>query len=154
MNIRKLFTRKNRKGSALIEFGLIAPVMMAMSFGVMDFARIYRQAIVTTASTRAGLEFASKDAASASNFTGIEAAVRADAGDPNSTDTNWPVNVSEVCACAGSTSTPAACTTVSCSTTRYKYVKIEASKPFETVLMVPFFPSSTTINSVSYLRVE
>jgi Flp pilus assembly protein TadG len=55
MNIKKLM--KNQKGAAIVEFAFIAPLLLALLFGIIEFGLLlYNKAVITNACREAARE--------------------------------------------------------------------------------------------------
>jgi Flp pilus assembly protein TadG len=63
-----------RRGSALVEFALTAPVLLLLLAGVLDFSMLLRTASSVADAARAGAQYGSASMANASDTTGIRAA--------------------------------------------------------------------------------
>src|SRR6478609_2640711 len=90
-----------RRGSAIIETGLLLPLMVFMVCGTMDFARVFYAGIAISSAARAGVQFGSLNPANAGLFTAMNDAATADAA--NQGLTGVTASSSALCACAGST---------------------------------------------------
>jgi Flp pilus assembly protein TadG len=63
-----------RRAIATVEFALVAPLLLLLLAGVLDFAMLLRTATCAAYAARAGVEFGSGSSTASSNYTGIEAA--------------------------------------------------------------------------------
>ena len=63
--------RKNKKGQALVEMAIILPVLVALIFGMTDFARVLNSYLATTEASREG----ARVAALSGNDAAVELAV-------------------------------------------------------------------------------
>lgn len=142
-----MIRRNGRRGSAAIEFGLIAPVMMLICISAMDLARSFRLAMVVSSAARAGLHYAISSEANASDTAGIEAAAQRDAGNIDGLE----IEASKFCTCSLGGDR------VSCTTTctgRAEYVQVEAHVPFGTAAGVPGVTSPMTVRDTAVCRVK
>jgi Flp pilus assembly protein TadG len=65
---------KTRRGIAIVEFALIAPVLLLLVAAVVDFTLLMRAAIAVGDAARAGAQFGSLNMANAANISGIQTA--------------------------------------------------------------------------------
>ncbi len=73
--------RKRRKGSVMIEFALLAPLLMLMMAGAADFARVLYHAITVINSSEVGSLFGSQSNVYSVGHTQINHLAELDAGD-------------------------------------------------------------------------
>lgn len=64
----------SRRGTATVEFALIAPLLLLLLAGVLDYTMLLRTAIAVADAARAGAQFGSLSAANAGNLAGMQAA--------------------------------------------------------------------------------
>lgn len=90
--IRRLFTRD--LGQSAVEFALLAPVLLILMLGVIDFGRVYFAYVSVTNGARNGAHFASQSTGAAADIDGIRAAAVGDTSDLlNTSATNPDVSV-------------------------------------------------------------
>jgi Flp pilus assembly protein TadG len=65
---------KARRGIAIIEFALFAPLMLMLVAGVVDFTLLMRASIAVGDAARAGAQFGSLNISNAANISGIQTA--------------------------------------------------------------------------------
>jgi Flp pilus assembly protein TadG len=63
-----------RRGTATFEFALIAPLLLLLVAGVLDYTTLLRTAIAVADAARAGAQFGSLSAANATNISGMQTA--------------------------------------------------------------------------------
>ncbi|MBI4321026.1 MAG: pilus assembly protein [Chloroflexi bacterium] len=58
--LRKLFLRlrRNEKGQDMVEFALVAPILLLLVMGIIDFGRVFNAYLVTTHGAREGARYA------------------------------------------------------------------------------------------------
>jgi Flp pilus assembly protein TadG len=139
--------RNSRRGSAAIEFGLIAPLMILICISAMDLARSFRPAMVVSSAARAGLHYAALSETNAADMNGIEAAARRDAGNQQ----DLQVEATRFCTCSIG-GDRVACTT-NC-TGRAEYVQVEAQIPFGTVIGIAGVTSPLNVRDTAVFRVK
>src|SRR5258708_35862446 len=72
-------TRNQQRGNALVEAGLIAPVMFLMLSGVIDFGRAFYYTDAAASAARAGAQFGIQSPENLTSYTGMEIAALNDA---------------------------------------------------------------------------
>jgi len=140
----------SRRGGLLLESALMLPVLLLLTFGMVDFARIFRTGIIVSNAAATGALYGSSGLTNSTNMTDVENAAIADANGL----TGFAATATSFCTCsAGGTS-------VSCSTVCPAgaailiYVQVQASAPFSTWFPFPGVPSSTTVHSTITMRLQ
>jgi len=133
--------RRDRAASAL-EFALVAPLVVFVTFAVVDFGNALQQIIRLEAAARAGAQVAFTDA---NDTAAVRTAVRNSLQFwPLTTDNpagNVTVTVSTSCVCP-TTTTTFNCTTgdpvTSCGVDDFRqYASVTVSRPYTALLIVP-----------------
>lgn len=133
---------RNQDGASAVEFAFIAPVMVVMLIGLLDYALAAFHRMELESATRSGAQYAMLD----SSDTAVIAATV-------STSTNLPsadvtVTVTEYCECSDGSSVSCAGTCVSGDVRGY--MSISASYDY-----VPFFlPGTLTLTGDSVIRTQ
>jgi Flp pilus assembly protein TadG len=110
-----------RRGSALIEFALMSPVMLLLLAGVLDYGRALRVASAVANAARVGAQYGSRSSSNSSDTAGMQSAARNTAPDI----TGMTVNASRYCQC---TNGSAVSCTGTCGTGKVQiYVQVNAS---------------------------
>ncbi len=142
--------RRNRKGTAAVEFALVAPLLIALLGAATDLGLAFSQSVRLSAAVRAGVAYAPTHAADTSFISGVIESSLTGIG-PHVTQVNGmeclcldPVTG----AVQGSTPSDVICQG-SCPGGYARYVRISVSKSF-----TPIFPTSNiiTFNSISQVR--
>ena len=68
--------RSRQRGIATVEFALVAPLIMLLLAGVLDFSLLLRTATTATDAARAGAEYGSRGVLASVDLSGMEAAAR------------------------------------------------------------------------------
>lgn len=129
-----------------MELAVSAPFLVLLTVGVVDFGRAMRTEMVASSAARAGLQYATRDSASAASTTAVETAAKLDAGSPSS----MGVTVTTFCTCSVGGAQ------VGCSTTctgKRKYMQVETSVPFTQMMNLPIL-SKSAITSRAVGRIE
>jgi len=64
----------SRRGTATVEFALVAPLLLLFLAAVLNFAMLLRTATCAADAARAGTEYGSKSASASLDFAGMQAA--------------------------------------------------------------------------------
>ena len=151
---------RDRRGMSAVEFGLAAPVFLAMLTPVIDLGLAFSQQIRVNQAVESGAQYASSNPYAGSTWSSaVSNAIT------NATTLSVSPSVgSETCGCPNSTSTaiqtgygsPPSCTPNSCpdgSNPGY-YVTLSASLTYTSVMPYSILGSSTTLSSQAVVRVE
>lgn len=139
--------RDQQRGSALLEFGLVAPLLLLISFSAVDLSRAFHFAMTVSGAARSGLHYAGRSESNAADDAGIVAAALRDGGNI----AGLQAEVDRFCTCS------AGGERVSCTTTctgRAQYVEVEARMPFQTIIPLDGLSRSLTIHDRAVLRVK
>ena len=88
---------RGQAGIALVEFALVAPLLLLLLAGVLDYGMALRTASSVAAAARAGAQYGSGSPASVSDTAGIRAAAVNAAPDAH----NLSVTSTAACQCSG-----------------------------------------------------
>jgi len=141
--------RRRQRGSVLVEFALVSPLLIIMTCAVCDFARLFNAANLAVGAASAGIEYASISPSNWSDFSDIQTAALNDTGNyagATATATN-------VCYCnigGSAVSCPASCG----SGTPETYVQVSVTIPFVPVFKYPALPDPLNITQVAMARVQ
>ena len=69
---------RSRRGQSLVELALIAPVLIILALGVIDYGRVYFAFVSVTNGARNGAHFASNSPSAAADITSIRDAAMGD----------------------------------------------------------------------------
>jgi len=154
-----LARRSRQRGTALVEFALVASLLLLLAAGAGDFGRIFTEAIAVKAGSATGALYGSQRNARSGDIAGIQSVTEGDAGDAGAVT----VTATQYCVCPDgsgiSTWTVISCsnflaTTCSGYGSPRAYVRVNATKEFSTVIKMPGIPSGTTIDQTSWMRVR
>jgi Flp pilus assembly protein TadG len=95
---RRLRDRSDR-GAAAVEMALVLPLLIALVFGIIDFARIFNAEIQLSQAAREGVRLA---AIGAPTYTSAQAVDRAKLAAPNPGFTSTAISVPTVTMCSAS----------------------------------------------------
>jgi len=140
--------RHRGRGSAIVEFGLTAPLLLLLTAGVLDFALLIRTAASVADAARGGAQYGSRSTAAASDTAGIKSAAQ-NASPGISGMTVTPV---KACKCADGS-------TVSCSGSCVTggmrvYIQVSAQATAPTVFHYAGLPFTGAVTSTASMRVQ
>lgn len=150
--------RIGNRGAAMVEFALVATLLILLAAGAGDFGRIFTEAIAVKSGSVTGALYGSQRIARTGDVAGMTALAAGDASDVGSIDTT----VEQYCTCpVGNGSTNWAeipCgdfSATDCNNAYGKpraYIKVNASKSFNTVIKIPGVPTGTVIDQTTWIR--
>ncbi|MGZ6147545.1 MAG: TadE/TadG family type IV pilus assembly protein [Vulcanimicrobiaceae bacterium] len=138
-------------GTSLIEFALLAPVVIFLLLGLIEIGRFAYFSILAGNAARAGVQYGAQSTTSATDVPGMRQAALADGQNvPNLTASPTPA----YCTCADGTA-------VSCKSTavcpapshRLVFVKVVATGTFTSLFKYPGLPQSLPISAMAVMQV-
>jgi len=118
--------------------------------GVADLTRMFYYARIVTNAARAGVQYGIYSNTHWTDYTGMQNAATASAGNAN----GLTANATSFCQCPGSSSTVSCASTCAGSTTPKEYVQVTTLYPFAAVVIWPRMPSSFNISYTDTMRVQ
>jgi Flp pilus assembly protein TadG len=135
-------TKRRRRGNALIEAGLAAPVMFLLLSGVIDFGRAFYFTDAAASAARAGAQYGIESAANFANYAGMQQAAQTDAQ-----------GISNFSATATSYCKDAAGNTVDCTASGAKgYVKVTTAITYNLMMPWPGLPNPLNVAGLAIIR--
>ena len=135
-------TKRNRRGNALIEAGLTAPVMFLLLSGVLDFGRAFYFTDAAVSAARSGAQYGIESAANFANYAGMQQAAQNDAAGIS----NFSATASSYCRDSGGNS-------VACSESGAKgYVKVQTAITYNLLMPWPGLPNPLSIGGLAIMR--
>ena len=135
---------RSEKGTAVVEFALVAPILIFLFMGVVDVGRYCYYGIVTAHAAASGVQFGSQNVITALNGTGMQSATLQDAASlPNAT-----VSTQHFCSLNGAV---ASCGTGGSGLTYY--VKVQITGTYSPIFPYPGIPQSVPITATAVMRV-
>jgi Flp pilus assembly protein TadG len=144
----RILSNSSQRGNAIVEFALVLPVLITVTFGIVDVGRYAYYSIVVSNAARAGAAYGAQNDRTAGDTTGIQSAVTADAGSEASslnTPTTTPI-------CYNSSNSTISCGTGG-SSIATEYVQVTVSGTFKPLLKYPTVPGQMTISDTATMRV-
>ena len=129
-------------GTAAIELGLLAPALVFLFVGVVDFGRYLCCCILATHAANAGAQFGAQNVMTAASSTAMISAALRDApalqgASASAVHTCMLGNVAVACNITGAT----------------YYVQVRVTGTFQALINYPGIPSSIPISATALLRV-
>jgi Flp pilus assembly protein TadG len=151
---------KNRNavaGSAQVEFAILAPLMLLMMLGAIDFGRVYYHGVTVANAASVGAFYGSQNNIKSVHDSGIQTAALNDAqdlkGDPVT------ATPSHFCTCPstdGSSQTVVDCFGGPCVDYGMPrlYVRAQVTQTFRTVVRYPGVPDPVNVQRIATMRVQ
>ena len=138
-----------QRGTALLEFALILPVILMLLVGVLDYSLLMRTAISVADAARAGAQYGSLSAANASNSTAVQnAALNAAPDIPG-------LKATAVTVCKCSDGTTVNCSGGSCSSGPVRvYAQVTASATAAPLINYGLLPFSGAVSTTVSMRAQ
>lgn len=141
--------RGTQRGNAMIEFGLCAVVLMLITVGITDFARLFTVADMAASAAAAGAGYGALSPAHWSDYTGMQTAALNDTGNARGVTAVG----SNTCYCTPGgdpTTCPASCGTGTAMT----YITVRVTVPYTSYFSYPWMPTLPSMSSTSSVRVQ
>ncbi len=143
---------QDTRGNAMVEFGIVLPILTLMAFGAADFGRLFIESAILAGASKSGVVQGYRTTKDSTDTAAMESRILADVGElPGVTATG-----SSYCDCPDNPGVAVSCTTTTC--TGYGlprvYVKATASKTLTTLGRYPGVPNEVNMSLNSYLRVQ
>ncbi len=134
-------------GSSLVEFALVAPILVLLLLSAVDFGKAYYLATEVAGAAHAGAEYGSQ---APTDIAGIAAAAAADAPDvPNLTVATPTYG----CECSDGAKYSANCSSKpTCGSNVVYSVKVSVSSNYKPLLAWPGIPASVQLSSSAIMR--
>src|ERR1051326_2387847 len=139
--------RKSQRGSAALEFALLATFFTALLAIAMDFSRVFYASIEVANAARAGAQYGISDPSHVSDYNAMQTAATNDA--PNVS--GMTATASQFCSCPDGTVTT--CGSGGCSNKR-TYVKVVTNASFSTIGTYPLLPNPVPLSAQVTLRAK
>jgi Flp pilus assembly protein TadG len=149
------FTRilRNESGQSLVETAFVAPILVLLLVGAIDFGRFAYDGILVANGARAGVQYATQTGTTAENATAVQSAATTDVDSIALTATP---TVSYECAKGTSTPTAVVCTEAQ-SAAGYHTITLVAVAVVPTTAFAPWIaypglPSSIPVSSTATMQ--
>jgi len=144
--------RRNERGANVVEFAIAAPVLLMLTVGATDFARIFIEAHAIVGAANSGVVFGARRNIDSVHYTEMETRALNDSGGAAGATAVG----SQFCDCPQSPGTAVSCLDGVCAAYGKPrvYVKTVVSKEFSTLVNYPGIPYTTSIEAAGYMRVR
>jgi Flp pilus assembly protein TadG len=140
--------RSGESGNSFIELALTISIVLLLTLGTTDFARVFYAAIELNDAARAGAQYGSQSVVTAADSNGMVNAAKANA--PNLTGVTGSATQ---CTCSAA-STITACPTSYCTNNPNRnFVTVNTQVSFNTIAPYPGIPSSLTLTGKAVMEV-
>ena len=139
---------QNERGSALIEFALIAPVTLLLLAGVLNYGMALRTATAVANAARVGAQFGAKSSASATDTSGIRSAA------VNSAPTLSGMTVTSSASCQCPDGSSVSCTGTCVSGKKLMYVKVTVTAASTTFFNYAGLPFTGEVKAQASMRAQ
>ena len=141
--------RHSQRGNALLEFAISSVLLLLLTIGVTDFARVFNIADAAVAAAQAGTQYGALSPAHYGDLAGMQDAATADAGNVS----GMTATATQVCTCSvggAAVDCPASCNIGSPET----YINVLVTIPIAMTFSYPWMPSVTSMSGRSMVRVQ
>jgi Flp pilus assembly protein TadG len=140
---------KSERGTSVIEFAIIMPVLIFLVIGIIDVGRGMYFGIVAQNAARAGAAYGSQSLSTAEDGSGMSTAASTDGA-----GVTWSVTTACLLSVSGAPLVPCPSNlSSSITTTTVIYVKVQATGSFSTLIQYPGLPSTIPVTGTSIVRV-
>jgi len=160
--------RNQQRGNALIEAGLIAPMMFLKLSGVIDFGRAFYYTDAAASAARAGAQYGIQSPANFNNVVGMEVAALNDANatctnssgtsvtcDPSQSGQQAYIGPYKLSATASSFCKDSSGNAVACASSSARgYVKVVTSITYNLIVPWPGLPNPLAIGGLATMRTK
>jgi Flp pilus assembly protein TadG len=143
----KRFMRSER-GTSLIEFAIIAPVLLLLVMGVIEVGRYMYFGIVAAHAAESGVKYGAQNLNTAQDAGGMEAAALLDGQNLP----QWTITAKYLCSVNGAASTT--CSTGEPPAGTIYYVQVKVAGTFTPLMHYPGIPSSVPVSHTTLMRVQ
>jgi Flp pilus assembly protein TadG len=149
---------EDRDGQSVVELALMAPFLLALTVGAVDFGRYMYDGIQVGNAARAAVEYGAQSFATVVDSTGMKGAGTSDALALQKQSTTPILSPSTYCTCDSNQSVTVSCTTTSPSPCAANdridlFVKVTAIATFRPLIRYPGLPVTFPISRTSIQQV-
>ena len=154
LNLSSLFAllRRDRRGASVVEFAILAPVVVMMTVAASDFARVFIEAHAIASASNSGVVFGARRNIDSVNFTEMKARALEDIQGASGATADAEM----FCDCPSNPNVLVNCLDGSCPNYGKPrvYVKTSVTKNFKTLAKYPWVPNSMSMTAKGYMRVQ
>ena len=137
---------RSERGASIVEFAILAPVLIFLVIGVIEIGRYMYFGIVAAHMAESGARYGAQTLGTAADSTGMQNAALADGA-----GLVWHVQPTKSCSQAGSV---VGCPLATPGPGTIYYVKVVVTATFTPLLNYPGIPSSIPVSSTAMVRVQ
>lgn len=135
------------RGQAVAELAIIAPLLLLLIVGLVEFGRYARMSILVSNAARAGVQYGAQNYVTALDDAGMQNAAQTDA----ESIAAITVTSSHYCTCADGTAS--SCQATDCASShRLVYVQVDTRGTFTSMLHLPYVSPSLTVAGRAVMR--
>jgi Flp pilus assembly protein TadG len=135
------------RGQAVAELAIIAPLLLLLLVGLVEFGRYARMSILVSNAARAGVQYGAQNYVTALDDAGMQNAAQTDA----ESVAGISATSSHYCTCADGTAS--SCQPTDCpSSHRLVYVQVDTRGTFTSMLHLPYVSPSLTVAGRAVMR--
>lgn len=151
--ITKLLRRlRSNRGSSVVEFAVLTPLLLMLTLGAIDFGRVFVEANEMASGANAGVVYGARRMIDSQDFAGIQAAALADTENAE----NATAVVERFCDCPDNPGVAVSCIDGTCVNYGLPrvYVRTRITKTFTTFGRYPGVPYSVPMTMNGFMRVQ
>lgn len=141
--------RRADEGSSLVEFALIAPVLIFLLIGLIEVSRYTYFGILAAHAARAGVQYGAQNAVSAIDDAGVQNAVAQDAQNLP----NWHVTRTTICTVNGAPTTCPQNSNGALPANLVYFVQVQVTSTLNSLLNYPGIPTNIPVSATATMRV-
>ncbi|MBI5280497.1 MAG: pilus assembly protein [Candidatus Solibacter usitatus] len=142
--------RRRQKGGAVIEMALLGPILILLTAGAIDIARVMYTGMEAATAARAGVQYGAQSTETSTDYAGMQTTAINAA--PNVS--GLTATASKICTCSTIGAGTVACNAACGSGSLKAYVTVTSRIAFRTVLPYPGVPSSIPVKQTVWMRVQ
>jgi len=151
LRIFEWLCRLGTEGTALVEFGLVAPFLILTMSGTWDFGNAIIQHERVESAARAAVAYGIQNANTQTDFAGMTQAARNDAND---TKNVLQIAATQTCTCPGGGGAVACNGVCAGNVPPWAYIQVQVQEPYTTVFPYPFVANPINISSQVMMRAQ
>jgi Flp pilus assembly protein TadG len=141
---------RDSKGSAIVEFAVVAPFLAFLLLGLIDVGRYTYDGILAAHAARAAVQYGAQNLVTAADTTGMKSAAAQDAQNLS----NWSVTVTPMCNNNASMSACPVNSTMAVSANMIYYVQVTVTGTFNPLIAYPGIPTKIPVSATTTMRVD
>jgi Flp pilus assembly protein TadG len=145
----KLHFLRSDRGTSLVEFAIVAPVLIFLLIGTIEVSRYAYYSILAANAARAGVQYGAQSTTTALDSTGITNAARSDGQNLAA----WAITPSHLCSVSGAAPSQCTISTSSPPTNTIYYVQVQVTGTFRSLMNYPGIPNNVPVTGSAIMRV-